>query len=133
MSPPLPRCVYHETPRDDCAICDAIRQGRVPAAMVVVAIHRPPLTLRRFLADMWPVLAGALVLGIGTSTTAGWLGASPLLQFGLCLAGAVVGMFGAAVLLDHVSGRRRLWGPRLPPAPPRAMMPEQIPEPRDTT
>jgi hypothetical protein len=36
-----------------------------------------------------------------------------------------------AMVLDHRSGRRRLWGRRkLPPVPPRATMPEQIPGPR---
>jgi hypothetical protein len=100
--------------------------------MVVMSIQRPPLTFRRWIAD--PVFGGGIVLCVGTGTTAELCGASWLVQLGLDIVGAIVGMVLVALVRDHRSGRRRLWGRRkLPPVPPRATMPEQIPGPRSTT
>jgi hypothetical protein len=136
MRTDCPRCHAMGWKDPDCPICELLSQlpadARVVATgIVVIRPGPPPESLPRFLMRLLPTLASAVVFGVGATNAAAVLfGASELTQFGTCLVGAVVGMVACALTVDHISGRRRPWGRKLPPVPARASMPEQIPEPR---
>jgi hypothetical protein len=106
-----PSCGYTEPPRDDCPICEMLRGARIigpPLPMMVVTVASPAASMLHVpIAISFGLFAGVIV-----STLAGVFGASDLVQFVFCLVSAVVGIVLGAVVIDHVTGRRRLWRKR---------------------
>lgn len=101
-------------------MCELIRTEQLPRNTVVLlefsTSHSAGPTPwreilnRRFLVSLSLVAFGAGLVAMMTSLMGALFGANETLQLGLSIPAAFVGMMLTALLIDHFTGRRRLWG-----------------------